>query len=90
MKRLLIVLLLAITLASACSMGPPPDTEATMQAAVAATQAALPTDTPIPAPTDTPTYTPTRTPTATATSVLCLNYRVNSMQLWKASTKHCA
>jgi hypothetical protein len=77
MKRLLIVLLLAITLASACSMGPPPDTEATMQAAVAATQAALPTDTPIPAPTDTPTPTatpqpshtppPTDTPTPTAT-----------------------
>jgi hypothetical protein len=65
MKRLLILLMLASTPPIACSIGPPPDTEATVQAEVAATQAALPTNTPIPTPTDTPAPTATPQPTDT-------------------------
>jgi hypothetical protein len=65
MKRLLILLMLASTPPIACSIGPPPDREATVQAEVAATQVALPTDTPVPTPTDTPAPTATSQPTDT-------------------------
>jgi beta-xylosidase len=70
MKRLVILILLATLLLPACGGAPTPDTDATVQAAIAATQAAQPTDTPVPEPTATPTAEePSPTPEPTATPV---------------------
>jgi hypothetical protein len=63
-----ITLIFLLFIISACSSAPPPNVEATVQAAVAATQAAQPTNTPTPKPTVTPVPTNTPAPTDTPAS----------------------